>query len=108
MEYYFFFNIYLIPKLSLILVVYTMSGVADMGMVWMGAGQPSDISLSLMSNDNGEMLLDQDSPYYTPSHHSTSNQSLEDIQAVQSSPMVKDFVKKSFILLLFSIFVANG
>lgn len=65
-----------------------MSGVADMGMVWMGAGQPSDLSLSLMPNDNAEMLPDQDSPYYTPSHHSTSNHSLEDMQMVQNSPMV--------------------
>lgn len=65
-----------------------MSGVPEMGMVWMGAGQPSDLSLGLMSNDNGEMLADQDSPYYTPSHHSTSNHSLDDMQMVQNSPMV--------------------
>lgn len=65
-----------------------MPGVAEMGMVWMGAGQATEMSLGLMSNENGELLLDQDSPYYTPSHNSTSNQSLEDMHSMHNSTMV--------------------
>ncbi|GJQ65632.1 Sfmbt [Trypoxylus dichotomus] len=71
--------------------VYTMPGVAEMGMVWMGAGQTTpDMSLGLIPNDSGELLLDNDSPYYTPSHHSASNQSLEDIQNIHTNSMVMD------------------
>lgn len=62
-----------------------MPGVTEMGMVWMGAGQPaSDISMSLMHGEGTDMILDHDSPYFTPSHHSASNHSLEDIQNVHS------------------------
>ncbi|KRT84601.1 Sterile alpha motif containing protein, partial [Oryctes borbonicus] len=71
--------------------VYTMPGVAEMGMVWMGAGQTTpDMSLGLIPNDSGELMLDNDSPYYTPSHHSASNQSLEDIQNIHTSSVVMD------------------
>lgn len=62
-----------------------MPGVAEMGMVWMGAGQPvPDISMGLMHSDNSDMMLDHDSPYFTPSHHSASNHSLDDMQAVNT------------------------
>lgn len=63
--------------------MYTMPGVAEMGMVWMGAGQPaSDMSMGLMHPESSDMMLDHDAPYFTPSHHSTSSHSLEDIQNV--------------------------
>lgn len=66
-----------------------MPGVTEMGMVWMGAGQAApDISMGLMHTESGDMILDHDSPYFTPSHHSTSNQSLEDMQNVHN---VSDF-----------------
>ncbi|XP_056647986.1 polycomb protein Sfmbt isoform X1 [Diorhabda sublineata] len=67
----------------------TMPGVAEMGMVWMGAGQQGgDMPIGgLMSGDNSDMLLDNDNIYYTPSHHSMSNQSMDDIHNVHSSHM---------------------
>ncbi|KAJ8984576.1 hypothetical protein NQ317_006038 [Molorchus minor] len=66
----------------------TMPGVTDMGMVWMGAGQPSnDMPMGLVPNDNNDMLLDHENMYYTPSHHSMSNQSMDDIHTVHSSHM---------------------
>lgn len=62
-----------------------MPGVAEMGMVWMGAGQPTpDISMGLMHGESSDMILDHDSPYFTPSHHSASNHSLEDMQSVHN------------------------
>jgi hypothetical protein len=68
--------------------VYTMPGVADMGMVWMGAGQPNpDMSMELMSGDNTDMLLEHENPYFTPSLHSMSNQSMDDINTIHSSQM---------------------
>ncbi|XP_967817.2 polycomb protein Sfmbt [Tribolium castaneum] len=68
--------------------VYTMPGVADMGMVWMGAGQPNpDMSMELMSGDNSDMLLEHENPYFTPSIHSMSNQSMDDIHTIHSSQM---------------------
>ncbi|XP_072383477.1 polycomb protein Sfmbt isoform X3 [Diabrotica undecimpunctata] len=67
----------------------TMPGVAEMGMVWMGAGQTTgDMSMGeLMPNDNNDMLLDHDNIYYTPSNHSMSNQSMDDIHTGPSSHM---------------------
>ncbi|XP_063910935.1 polycomb protein Sfmbt isoform X2 [Zophobas morio] len=68
--------------------VYTMPGVADMGMVWMGAGQPNpEMSMELMPGDNSDMLLEQDTSYFTPSIHSMSNQSMDDIHTIHSSQM---------------------
>ncbi|XP_018572663.1 polycomb protein Sfmbt isoform X2 [Anoplophora glabripennis] len=65
-----------------------MPGVTDMGMVWMGASQPSnDMSMGLVANDNNDMMLDHENIYYTPSHHSMSNQSMDDIHTVHSSHM---------------------
>lgn len=65
-----------------------MPGVAEMGMVWMGASTAQDLPMGLISNENGDMMLDHDNPYFTPSHNSASNQSLEDISNVHGSPMV--------------------
>lgn len=66
-----------------------MPGVTEMGMVWMGAGQQGpDMPMAMMARENTDMMLDQDSPYFTPSHHSTSNHSLEDLSNVHGSPMV--------------------
>ncbi|KAK9875733.1 hypothetical protein WA026_009530 [Henosepilachna vigintioctopunctata] len=66
-----------------------MNGVADMGMVWMGAGQPSgDVPMGLMG-EHQDLLMDQENPYFTPSHHSMSNQSLEDMQIPQTAHMVE-------------------
>ncbi|XP_023014012.1 scm-related gene containing four mbt domains isoform X1 [Leptinotarsa decemlineata] len=66
----------------------TMPGVADMGMVWMGAGQPSsDVPMGLDSGEHSDMLLDPDNMYFTPSHHSISNQSIDDMHAVHNSHM---------------------
>ncbi|XP_022900164.1 polycomb protein Sfmbt isoform X2 [Onthophagus taurus] len=71
--------------------VFTLPGVADIGMVWMGAGQAAaDMSLGLIPNETNELMLEQDSPYYTPSHHSASNHSLDDIQNMHNSPMVME------------------
>lgn len=68
-----------------------MPGVTDMGMVWMGASQPAnDMSMGLVANDNNDMLLDHENIYYTPSHHSMSNQSMDDIHTVHSSHMVSE------------------
>ncbi|KAJ3631401.1 hypothetical protein MTP99_012530 [Tenebrio molitor] len=65
-----------------------MPGVADMGMVWMGAGQPNpEMSMELMSGDNTDMLLEHENPYFTPSLHSMSNQSMDDINTIHSSQM---------------------
>lgn len=65
-----------------------MPGVAEMGMVWMGASQPSsEMPMSLMSSDNGDMLLDSDNVYYTPSHNSMSNQSMDDMNHINSPHM---------------------
>ncbi|XP_028133720.1 polycomb protein Sfmbt isoform X2 [Diabrotica virgifera virgifera] len=67
----------------------TMPGVAEMGMVWMGSGQTAgDMSMGeLMPNDNSDILLDHDNIYYTPSNHSMSNQSMDDIHTGHSSHM---------------------
>ncbi|KAF2895362.1 hypothetical protein ILUMI_10816 [Ignelater luminosus] len=70
--------------------VYTMPGVAEMGMVWMGASPAQDLPMGLISNENGDMMLDHDNPYFTPSHNSASNQSLEDIGNVHGSPMTME------------------
>lgn len=61
-----------------------------MGMVWMGSNpQNSELSLGLIPSENSDILLDHDSnPYYTSSHHSTSNHSLDDMQNIHHSPMV--------------------
>ena len=60
-----------------------------MGMVWMGAGQPNpEMSMELMPGDNSDMLLEQDTSYFTPSIHSMSNQSMDDIHTIHSSQMV--------------------
>lgn len=76
-----------------------MPGVTDMGMVWMGASQPSnDMSMGLVANDNNDMMLDHENIYYTPSHHSMSNQSMDDIHTVHSSHMVS---KSNLICLIF-------
>ncbi|XP_017781166.1 PREDICTED: polycomb protein Sfmbt isoform X2 [Nicrophorus vespilloides] len=66
-----------------------MPGMADMGMVWMGSGQTADMSLGLMPTDSGEILLDHETTYY-PSHHSTSNHSMDDLGNIHNSPMVMD------------------
>ncbi|CAH1962185.1 unnamed protein product [Acanthoscelides obtectus] len=68
------------------------SHVADMGMVWMGTGQPSnDVPIGMVNSEGSEMLLDHhENIYYTPSHNSMSNHSMEDLQGVhgaQISPM---------------------
>lgn len=70
-----------------------MPGVAEMGMVWMGAGQSSgDMPIGgLMPGDSSDMMLEHENMYYTPSHHSLSNQSIEDMHAVHSSHMVSYF-----------------
>lgn len=69
--------------------MYTMPGVADMGMVWMGSSTP-DMSLGLMQQD-GEMLLDHDSNYYPSSHHSASNHSMDDMSShLHNSPMAME------------------
>lgn len=66
-----------------------MPGVSDVGMVWMGAGQSNpDMSMDLMSGDNSDMLLDHENSYFTPSLHSMSNQSMDDIHTIHSSQMV--------------------
>lgn len=66
--------------------VYTMTGVPDMGMVWMGASQtPSDTSVGLMSGDHSDVMMEQSSPYFTPSHHSMSNQSMDEMHMNNSN-----------------------
>lgn len=68
------------------------SGVADMGMVWMGAGQPSaDMSLRLVGCESNDMLLEQENMYYTPSNHSLSNHSIDDLHTIHGSQMVSNF-----------------
>ncbi|XP_025830854.1 polycomb protein Sfmbt isoform X2 [Agrilus planipennis] len=65
----------------------------EMGMVWMGAGQSaSDMSMGLMATENSELMLEQENPYFTPSHNSASNHSLDDIHGVQDSSMAMDNV----------------
>lgn len=67
-----------------------MPGVADMGMVWMGAGQSnSEMSMDMMPGEHSDMLLEHENPYFTPSIHSMSNQSMDDIHTIHSSQMVK-------------------
>lgn len=62
-----------------------MPGVTEMGMVWMGAAQQApEMSIGLMNTDSQDMMLDHDSPYFTPSHNSTSNHSLDDMQNVHT------------------------
>lgn len=62
-----------------------MPGVTDL--VWMGASQVTpDMGVGLMHSEP-DMMLDHDSPFFSASHHSTSNHSLEDIHA-HHSPMV--------------------
>ncbi|XP_066154407.1 polycomb protein Sfmbt [Euwallacea fornicatus] len=65
-----------------------MPGMAEMEMVWMGS-QPSagDVPLGLIPPDPNDMLLDHhENMYYTPSHHSMSSQSMDDM-AMQGSHM---------------------
>lgn len=68
-----------------------MPGVSEMGMVWMGtnpAGQ--DLQMGLMTNEAADMILDHENSYFTPTHNSTSNHSLEDIGNVQGSPITME------------------
>lgn len=66
-----------------------MPGVAEMGMVWMGTNPTTqELPMGLITNENGDVIIDHDNPYFTPSHNSASNQSLDDISHVQGSPMV--------------------
>lgn len=68
----------------------TMPGMDEMGMVWMGSQQAAgDVPMGLIPSDGSEMLLDHhENMYYTPSHHSMSSQSMDDIHsAMQSSHM---------------------
>ncbi|XP_044733655.1 polycomb protein Sfmbt [Chrysoperla carnea] len=60
--------------------VYTMPGVSELGMVWMGAGgqSNSNISMGLMPHEASNMMMDHDSPFFA-SHHSTSNHSTDDM-----------------------------
>lgn len=65
-----------------------MPSVADMGMVWMGSGQPSaDVPMGLVGGEASEMLLDHDNIYYTPSHNSMSNHSMDDMHSLHGSNM---------------------
>lgn len=65
------------------------SSVGDMGMVWMGAGQSStDMGVRLVGCESNDMLLDHENMYYTPSNHSLSNHSLDDLHTVHGSHMV--------------------
>ncbi|XP_019866185.1 polycomb protein Sfmbt isoform X2 [Aethina tumida] len=69
----------------------TMPTVADMGMVWMGSGPAtSDIPMGMMANDHGDMMLDHENIYYTPSHHSMSSQSMDDMNTIHSSSHLTD------------------
>lgn len=79
------------------LVFNTMtSGVADMGMVWMGASQPSaDMSLRLVGCESNDMLLDHENMYYTPSNHSLSNHSIDDLHTIHGSQMVSTIKNRS-------------
>nr|CAH7745505.1 unnamed protein product [Callosobruchus chinensis] len=65
------------------------SHVADMGMVWMGSGQPSsEVPIGLVNSEGPEMILDHENMYYTPSHNSMSNHSMDDLPGVHHmSPM---------------------
>lgn len=66
-----------------------MPGVTEMGMVWMGASQPSqEMPIGIMTGDNSDMLMDHDNIYYTSSNHSMSNQSIDDMHTVQTSQIV--------------------
>lgn len=67
-----------------------MSTMNEMGMVWMGSQQgASDVPLGLIPPDPNDMLLEQhENMYYTPSHHSMSSQSIDDMHStMQSSHM---------------------
>jgi hypothetical protein len=87
-----------------LILVYTMPGVADMGMVWMGAGQPNpEMSMELMSGDNTDMLLEHENPYFTPSLHSMSNQSMDDINTIHSSQMVSGYKIGGNLLICYLI-----
>ncbi|XP_030754789.1 polycomb protein Sfmbt isoform X2 [Sitophilus oryzae] len=68
----------------------TMPGMAEMGMVWMGSQQAvGEVPIGLMPNENNELLLDhQDNVYYTPSHHSMSSQSMDDLHSTMHSSQV--------------------
>ncbi|KAB0798790.1 hypothetical protein PPYR_06670 [Photinus pyralis] len=71
--------------------VYTMPGVSEMGMVWMGANAVGqDISMGLLPNDSSDIILDHDNPYFTPTHNSTSNHSLEELGNVHGSPLTME------------------
>lgn len=68
-----------------------MSSMNEMGMVWMGSQQgANDVPLGLIPPDPNDMLLEQhENMYYTPSHHSMSSQSIDDMHStMQSSHMV--------------------
>uniref|UniRef100_A0AAR5PJ33 FCS-type domain-containing protein n=1 Tax=Dendroctonus ponderosae TaxID=77166 RepID=A0AAR5PJ33_DENPD len=62
----------------------------DIGMVWMGSPPATgEVPVGILPPDSNEMLLDQtDNMYYTPSHHSMSSQSMDDMHStMQSSHM---------------------
>lgn len=63
-----------------------MPGMDDMGMVWMGSQQASgEVPIGLMPSEGNEIL---ESMYYTPSHHSMSSHSMDDLHStMQSSHM---------------------
>ncbi|ERL89350.1 hypothetical protein D910_06721 [Dendroctonus ponderosae] len=67
-----------------------MSGMTDIGMVWMGSPPATgEVPVGILPPDSNEMLLDQtENMYYTPSHHSMSSQSMDDMHStMQSSHM---------------------
>lgn len=68
-----------------------MPGVADMGMVWMGTGQNGEVPMGLLGGEHQDILMDQENPYFTPSHHSMSNQSMEDMSLPHTAHMVSCF-----------------
>ncbi|KAK5644212.1 hypothetical protein RI129_008057 [Pyrocoelia pectoralis] len=62
-----------------------------MGMVWMGSNTVGqDLSMGLLPNDSSDSMLDHDNPYFTPTHNSTSNHSLEDLSNVLGSPLTRE------------------
>ncbi|CAH1124722.1 unnamed protein product [Ceutorhynchus assimilis] len=67
----------------------SMPGMAEMGMVWMGSQQVTgEAPIGLIPPDASEMLLDHENMYYTPSRHSMSSQSIDDMHStMQSSQM---------------------
>lgn len=80
-----------------------MPGVTDF--VWMGASQvPPDMGVGLMHSDPNDMMLDHDSSFFAATHHSTSNQSLEDMHAHHSpmvSPVTFRHEKHGFVFMNF-------